>query len=151
MFDNDVTNNPSTVLTAGTSANLSFGLQTLPAATRSVRSVAAVALSAPHTLEIGHSQRSIKGLRYTDSKQLTPDIIVDSHLVRFDKHLPLPTLGVSDPLLQVKYGARLVIEVPRVGADAPTTQQVMDQILRCVVLLNPSSNAGLVRLLNGEL
>lgn len=150
VFDIDLANNPSTALTAGTSANVSFALTSPPSGGRSLRSVAAVALSAPHTLEIAHSQRSISGLRYAATNQPAPDLIVDSHLVRVDKALPLTTLGISDPQQRVRYGARLVLEVPRAGADAPSVQSVMDQILRIMVLLNPSSNAGLVRLLNGE-
>lgn len=150
MFDIDLANNPATALTAGTAANLSFSLTSPPANGRSLRSVAAVALSAPHTLEIAHSTRSLSGLRYSATNQVAPDLIIDSHMVRIDKVLPLPTLGISDPQQRVKYGARLVVEVPRAGADAPSTQLIMDTILRVCVMLNPSSNAGLVRLLNGE-
>lgn len=150
MFDIDLANNPNTALTAGTSASKTFSLTSPPSNGRSLRSVAADALTSPLTLEIAHNTRSVKGLRYATTKQTAPDVIIDSHLVRFDKHLPLPTLGISDPNFQVKTSARLVLEVPRAGADAPSTQAVMDLALRLMVLLNPSSNAGLVRLLNGE-
>lgn len=150
MFDIDLANNPSSPLTVGTNSAKTFSLVKASDGSRSVRSVAADALSAPHTLEIAHSTRSVKGLRYSATRAPAPDVIIDTHLVRVDKHLPLPTLGIGDPNFSVKYGARLVIEVPRAGADAPSTQLIMDQILRLVVMLNPSSNAGLVRLLNGE-
>lgn len=151
MFAVDLTNNPSVPLTVGTNSTLNFSLLTAPAGSgQTVRSVASVALTAPHILKIGHSTRSIKGLRYAATKQSAPDVIIDRHLVRFDKVAPTPTLGFSDPSFQITYGAQLVVEVPRIGADSPTTQQVMDQVLRIVTMLNPSSNAGLIQLLNGE-
>lgn len=150
MFDIDLANNPSTALTAGTSASKTFSLTSPPSNQRSLRSVASDALSAPHTLEIAHGVRAIRGLRFSATRASAPDVIVDTHMVRIDKHLPLPTLGIADPQFLVKYGARIVFEVPRAGADAPSAQLIMDQALRLLVMLNPSSNAGLIRLLNGE-
>lgn len=117
---------------------------------QSIRSVASVATTAPHILKIGHSTRSIKGLRYSATKQQSPDVVIDRHLVRIDKVAATPTLGLSDPTFSITYGAQLVIEVPRIGADTPATQLVMDQILRIISMLNPSGNAGLIQLLNGE-
>jgi hypothetical protein len=150
MFDIDLANNPNTALTAGTAGNKTFSLVSPPSGGRSLRSVAAQILSEPLTLEIAHSTRSLKGLRYAATSQVAPDIILDSHMTRFDWHTPLTTLGIADPSFACKTSARLVIEVPRAGADTPTTQEIMDLILRNLVLLNPSTNAGLVRLLNGE-
>lgn len=150
MFDIDTANNPSTALTAGTSANLTFSLVQGLDGKKAVRSVASVATSAPHSLTIAHSERAIKGLRYASTRNTAPDVIIDHHMVRIDKFLPLTTAGIADPQFLVNYGAYLVVMAPRVGADAPSTQLLMDQILRIAVLLNPSSNAGLTRLLNGE-
>lgn len=151
MFAIDLTNSPSAPLTAGTASVLNFSLLSAPmGAGQSIRSVATVATTAPHTLKIGHSTRSIKGLRYSATKQQSPDVIIDRHLVRVDKVAATPTLGLSDPTFAITFGAQLVIEVPRIGADTPTPQLVMDQILRIVTMLNPSGNAGLIQLMNGE-
>lgn len=152
MFEIELSNNPSTALTVGTSANLVFSLVSTPmAGGQSVRSVSAVATTAPHTLKVGHSTRFIKGMKYAANKSAAPDVTIDRHLIRVDKVAATPTLGISDPNFQLTYGAQIVIEVPRLGADTPTTQSVMDQLLRLLVVLNPSSSAGLLRLLNGEL
>lgn len=151
MFDLALANNPATALTVGTSANLSFDLVPMPRdAATSVRSVAAVATTAPHTLKIGHSQRAVKGLRFGSTNVPAQPILIDRHLVRVDKVAPTPTLGIADPAFQITYGAQVVIEVPRLAGDTPSAQNIMDQLLRILVLLNPSSNAGLVKLLNGE-
>jgi hypothetical protein len=153
MFDVELSNNPSTALTAGASSAVIFSLLQAPSAGtggQSIRSVAAVSTTAPHVLKIGHTTRSVKGIRYTANKAAAPDVVIDRHLIRIDKVAPTPTLGYSDPSNQITYGAQLVVEVPRIGADTPSTQLVMDQILRILVMLNPSSNAGLIKLLNGE-
>lgn len=152
MFDIELSNNPATALTAGTSGALTFSLQSAPTGGgQSVRSVAAVATTAPHTLKVGHTTRLVKGLKYAANKTAAPDVIIDRHLVRLDKVKDTPTLGISDPNFNITYGVQIVVEVPRLGADTPTTQSVMDQILRALVMLNPSSNAGLIKLLNNEL
>lgn len=151
MFDNDLANNPATALTVGTAANLTFTLQSSPSGGQSKRSVASVATTSPHIMTVGHSTRAVRGLKYAANKNAAPDVIVDRHLIRVDKHAPTPTLGYSDPSYALTYGAQLVVEVPRLGADTPATQLVMDQILRLVVALNPSSSAGLIRFLNWEL
>jgi hypothetical protein len=151
MFDIDLSNNPSTALTAGTSSALTFALVSAPTAgSQSVRSVASVATTAPHVMKISHSVRLVKSLKYAANKQNAPDVVIDRHLVRVDKVAPTPTLGYSDPNFGITYGAQLVIEVPRIGADTPSAQLVMDQVLRCLVMLNPSSNAGLIKLMNNE-
>lgn len=152
MFDQELSNNPSTALTVGTSSNLVFSLVSNPiSGGQSLRSVSSVVTTAPHTLKIGHSTRLIKGLKYAANKSAAPDVIVDRHLIRVDKVAPTPTLGISDPNFALAFGAQIVIEVPRLGPDTPTTQSVMDQLLRLLVVLNPSTNAGLLRLLNGEM
>lgn len=150
MFDIDLADNPATALTAGTSANLTFSLVQGLDGSKSVRSVAAVATSAPHNLQIAHSTRAVKGLRYSSTRNVAPDVLIDHHMVRVDKFCPLTTLGIADPQFLVNYGAYLVVMAPRVGADAPSTQLLMDSILRLLVILNPSANSGLTRLLNGE-
>lgn len=150
MFDADLANNPNTALTAGTSSNLTFSLKTgAGSGVESLRAVGSVATTNPHQIKIAHSTRRISGLRLTSGNELANDIVVDRHLIRVDKNVSVT--GVSDPDFRVNYGAQLVVELPRIGGDTPTTQLVMDQILRLLVALNPSTNAGLIRLLNGEL
>lgn len=152
MFDADLVTNPATALTAGTSSALTFSLKTGAGnGKQSLRSVAAVATTAPHEIEVAHSQSRVSGLRYTSGNAPTADIIVDRHRFAVKKAIPLTTLGISDPNYLANYGAALTVWLPRVGADTPSTQLVMDQILRILVSLNPSSNAGLTKLLNGEL
>jgi len=153
MFDLELSNNPATALTVGTAGALTFSLQS-PASPggQSIRSVSAVATTAPHTLKIGHSTRLVKNMRYTATKASAPDVIIDRHLIRVDKVIAAPTWGLSDPNYGITTGAQLVVEVPRLGAtDTPSTQMVMDQILRVIVALNPTSNAGLLKLLNNEI
>jgi hypothetical protein len=150
MFDIDLADNPSTALTVGTNANLTFSLTGGLDGSKGVRSVAAVATSAPHVLTIAHQVRAVKGLRYASTRNVAPDVLIDHHSVSIDKWLPLTTAGIADPQFLVNYGAMLIVRAPRAGADAPTTQLLMDNILRLLVILNPSSNAGLTRLLNGE-
>lgn len=151
MFDAELANNPSTALTAGTSSAATFSLKTGGNANESLRSVASTATTAPHQLKIAHSTSRISGLRYTSGNVLSTDIIVDRHNMSILKHAPLTTLGIADPEWKSNYGASLTITVPRIGADTPSTQLIMDQVLRLLVALNPSSNAGLIKLLNGEL
>lgn len=116
-----------------------------------MRSVAAVATTAPHQIQIQHSVSRIAGLRYSSGNAQSADILVDRHRFAVMKNIPLTTLGIADPQFLVNYGAALTITLPRVGADTPSTQLIMDQILRILVSLNPSTNAGLTKLLNGEL
>lgn len=152
MFDADLTNNPNTALTAGTAASLVFALKTgAGSGTESLRSVAAVATTAPYQLKIAHSTSRVSGLRYTSGNILGADIVVDRHNMSFLKNIPLTTLGIADPNFAVNYGASLTVSLPRVGADTPSTQLIMDNILRMLVILNPSTNAGLTKFLNGEL
>lgn len=152
MFDADLSNNPATALTAGTSSALTFSLKTGAGnGKESLRSVAAVATTAPHQLLIQHSTSRVSGLRYTSGNATSADILVDRHRMSILKNIPLTTLGIADPQFAVNYGAALTVTLPRVGADTPSTQLVMDQILRLLVALNPSTNAGLTKLLNGEL
>lgn len=150
MFDIDLVNSPATALTVGTASSLTFSSQGMPAGSASIRSVASVATTAPHIMKINHSTRMVKNLKYAATRAAAPDVIIDRHLVRVDKVALTPTLGYSDPNFGITYGAQLVVEVPRLGADTPAPQLVMDQILRILVMLNPSSNAGLLRLLNNE-
>lgn len=151
MFDIDLVNSPATALTVGTASSLTFSAQQMPAGGASIRSVGSVATTAPHTIKISHSTRVVKNFRYAATKAAAPDVIIDRHLVRTDKVILTPTLGYADPNFGITSGCQLVFEVPRLGADTPTTQSVMDHALRLLVMLNPSSNAGLIRLLNNEL
>lgn len=152
MFDADLSNNPNTALTAGTASALTFSLKTGGGnGTESLRSVASMATTAPHQLKISHATRRIAGLRYTSGNAAAADLMVDQHRISILKNIPLTTLGIADPQFLANYGAALTVTLPRVGADTPSTQLVMDQILRLIVALNPSSNAGLIKLLNGEL
>lgn len=151
MFDISLSNDPATALTAGTSSNKVFDLIPMPRdGGVSVRSVAATALTQMHTLKIGHSQRVVKGLRFASTNVTAQPIVIDRHLVRVDRVALTPTLGIADPGNQITYGAQTVIEVPRLGGDTPTHQLIMNELLRIVVLLNPGSNAGLIKLVNGE-
>lgn len=151
MFDAELSNNPSTALTAGTSSAVTFSLKTGGNSNESLRSVASVATTLPHELKIQHSVSRIPGLRYTSGNVLANDLIVDRHNMSVRKAIALTNLGIADPEYKANYGASLSVWVPRVGADTPSTQLVMDQILRLLVALNPSTNAGLIKLLNGEL
>jgi hypothetical protein len=152
MFDTDLANNPATALSAGTAANLTFSLLSTPSNGdgSSVRSVASVALTAPHTCTIAHGFRRVKGLRFSASNIAAPDIVIDRHIVNFRKVAATPTLLIADPEFKIAYSGQVTLEVPRLGADTPTTALVMDQLLRALVMLNPGANAGAVKLLNGE-
>jgi hypothetical protein len=150
MYDSNLSNNPATALTAGTSAALTFSEKAdyeLMKQGKSLRAVSAVALTAPHTLQIGHS------VRYVDvvfaSTKVKTRVAIDRHLVRFDKVCLTPTLGLYDPEYKITCGFQGVWEVPRIGADSPAYQLLMDQYMRVGALTNPSSNAGLIELCNG--
>jgi hypothetical protein len=151
-FDIELTNNSATALTAGTSNSLVFSKREDPRAKTTgnvYRSVAAVQTTLPHVMTIGHSTRVLKGLRLATGLS-GPPIIFDRHMVRIDKCIDISSLGILDPEYLVNRAFWAIWEIPRLGALSPTAQLHMDDALRVMALTNPSSNAGFIKLANGE-
>jgi hypothetical protein len=150
MLSSTISLNPSTAFTPGASNALDFAWVQPTAKDNGqvVRSVAAVKLTAPHILRIGHSSRKVNVL-YTSTKVGVP-VIIDRHFVSLSKVRLAPTMGLHDPDGLIVSQVGLWYEVPRIGADSPTAQNMMDEQSRLNALTNPSSNAGLIALMNGE-
>lgn len=149
MLATDLTLNASTAIAAGTAADRVLSLVSQGADSRTVRAVAATALTQPQTLTISHSTRQVKGLKTqsNDSVAAGP-VVFDRHLVRLDNNVTQS--AYNDPLFQINRSVQLVIETPRLGASSPTATQIVDDLLAIVAMLRASTNANLVRILNRE-
>ncbi|DAD52684.1 TPA_asm: coat protein [ssRNA phage SRR7976301_11] len=145
----DITLNASTTITAGTNADRVFSLLPSNANDRVQRSVASTALTAPQTLTIAHSKRVVKGMRTLSNNSVAAaPLYFDRHLCRLDT--TVTQTAFSDPEFRASRSVQLTIEVPRLGAESPTTTQIIDDLLSMVSMLRASSNANLIRFLNGE-
>jgi hypothetical protein len=148
MLSIDLTLNSATAITAGT-ANSRVASITNSGENMALRSVASLATTNPEQLKISHSTRTIKGLRSAANAALTgQDVVFDRHLIRFDKNVV--QTKVLDPEQRVNRSVQIVIEVPRLAGETPTSTNVGDDLLSIVSMLNASSWANLVRVLNWE-
>lgn len=149
MLASDLTLNSATAISAGSSNALVFSLLGGNSPTASLRSVAAVSTTNPVTFKIAHSVRVEKGFKTVANQSVpAPDITFDRHLVRRDSSVVQTTH--LDPNKRVNRSIQIVVETPRLGAESPTVTQLIDDLLGLVSMLSASSNANLVRLLNGE-
>jgi len=151
MLATDLTLDSSTAITAGTSNSAVFSLMAPVSGVNNsaVRSVASVALTAPVSLKIAHSTRTIKGLKTVSNPSISgSEVIFDRHLVR--KDTTVAQTGHLDPAFKIARSVQVVFEMPRLGSESPTTVQMIDDLLAVVAMLRASSNANLVRLFNGE-
>jgi hypothetical protein len=148
MLSQDLTLDPSTAITAGTSSPTVYSLLSASAGS-SVRAAAAVAQTNPETFKISHSTRLSKGFK-TPANSSVPaqDVTFDRHLIRLDVNHPQTSR--LDPNYLINRSVQIVLEVPRLGSETPTAAQLIDDLLSVVSALRASSNANLVRILNGE-
>jgi hypothetical protein len=149
MLSTDLTLDPSTAITAGTSSATVYSL--LPGTTVNVtnRTASAVSQTAPENFRIAHSVRTEKGFKTpANASTPAPDIVFDRHLCRLDiNHTQTSRL---DPNFRINRSVQILIEVPRLGSESPTVTQVADDLLSIVSMLRASSNANLIRVLAGE-
>lgn len=148
MLSQDLTLNPSTAIAAGTNAATVYALLSATQG-KSQRSVASVATTAPKVFQIAHSTRSAKAFKTAANASVpAPDIIFDRHLVRLDENVVQTTH--IDPEFRVNRSVQLVLEVPRLGASTPTPTQIADSLKALVSMLDASTQANLIRILNNE-
>lgn len=149
MLAIDLSLDSSTAITAGTSNARTASLLGGNDPKSSVRSVAAVALTAPENLRISHTVRTAKGFRTAANASVpASDVLFDRHLVRLDKNVTQSTH--LDPEFRINRSIQLVIESPRLGASTPTAAQLADDLLSIVSMLRAGTNANLIRVLNLE-
>lgn len=149
MLTEDLILDPSTAIAAGTSSPSTYSRKGWTDLQSTVRAVAAVSQTNPENLKIAHSVRSIKNFRtVANSSVSAPDVLIDRHLVRLDINIPQSTH--LDPSYQINRSVQLVVESPRMGASTPTAAQIADDLKSIVSMLCATSNANLVRILNGE-
>jgi len=148
MLAIDLTLDPSTTITAGTSSPTIYSLLNNVAGS-SIRSAAAVAQTNPENFKISHSVRTAKGFKTVANASVpAPDVVFDRHLCRLDVNCVQTTHIDTD--YRVNRSVQIVLEVPRLGGSTPTAAQLVDDLLSVVSMLRASSNANLVRILNGE-
>jgi hypothetical protein len=148
MLGIDLILDPSVAITAGASAPVTFSLLSNVAGS-SVRAAASLAQTNPRNFRIGHTTRTAKGFKTSANASVSaPDIIFDRHLTRLDINCVQTTH--LDPEYRVNRSWQLVCEVPRLGASTPTAAQLAEDLLSIVSMLRTSTNANLVRILNGE-
>lgn len=148
MLSTDLTLNPATAITAGSADSKVFAV-TQTGENMAIRSVASLATTNPQQLKISHSVRTIKGLKSAANAALTgQDIVFDRHLIRLDKNVV--QTKVLDPEQRVNRSIQIVIEVPRLAGETPTATNVGDDLLSIISMLNASTWANLVRVLNWE-
>jgi hypothetical protein len=149
MLGNDITLNSLAQTPAGTDAATTYSILEM-AGGKSTRASAADSATNPRTLKIAHSQRVLKGRKLaTNSSVPGPDLIFDRRLYREDVN-QAQTL-ILDPNGDANLSVQVVIETPRLGADSPSVIEVADAIKRFANFMTASSNANLIRFLNGEL
>lgn len=148
MLSTDLTLNPATSITVGSADSKVFAI-TQNGENMTIRSVASLATTNPNQLKITHSVRTIKGLKSAANAALTgQDIVFDRHLIRLDKNVV--QTKVLDPEQRVNRSVQIVIEVPRLAGETPTATNMGDDLLSVVSMLNASTWANLVRVLNWE-
>lgn len=150
MLASDLALNSADAIAAGTSNSATYSLLGGNSTTASTRSVAAVATTNPRTLKIANSVRIEKGFKTVANQSVpAPDITFDRRLVRLDHNLVQTTH--LDPNKRVNASVQIVFEIPRLGAESPTVQAMIDMLLAITASLRASTNANAVRLFNGEL
>lgn len=148
MLSIDLTLDPSTAITAGTSSPTIYSLLNNVAGS-SIRAAAAVAQTNPENFKIAHTVRTAKSFKTSANASVpAPDVIFDRHLCRLDVNCVQTTH--LDPEFRINRSIQLVMEVPRLGASTPTAAAIIDDLLSIVSMLRASTNANLVRILNGE-
>lgn len=148
MLSIDLTLDPSTAITAGTSSPTIYSLlNNVPG--RSLRSAAAVAQTNPENFTIAHSVSKEKAFKTAANPAVpAPDVIFDRHLCRLDTNCVQTT--IYDPDFRINRSVLVQFVVPRLGASTPTPAQLADDLLSIVSMLRASTNANLIRVLNGE-
>lgn len=149
MLSTDLTLDPSTAITAGTSSPTVYSLLPGTTVNQTNRTASAVATTAPENFRVAHSMRTEKGFKtVANASTPAPDIVFDRHLCRLD--INCVQTSRLDPNFRVNRSVQIVLEVPRLGSETPTVTQVADDLLSIVSMLRASSNANLIRVLAGE-
>lgn len=148
MLAIDLTLDPSTAITAGTSAPLVFSLLSNTPGS-SIRSVASVAQTAPKNVRIGHQTSTEKAFKTAANASVpAPDVVFDRRLFRLDTNVS--QTSHLDPQFRINRSVLVQFVTPRLGSESPTVAQLMDDLLSIVSSLRASSNANAVRFFNGE-